>query len=268
MAIGIAKGFSSMDLALLSRLMQFYSEQPGSKLDAVGQAVGLNRPKINGLNRLMGYLRLQQRRKLTRLGELVLENDRYLRDLGTLCVFHYLLSANKDAEVWYFASNQFIPRNREFSRDGLNRAIDEAGIGKNSTKQLGHDKSLLLNAYTSEEYQALQSVGYLIRVEGRNDRYRAMAVEKVPALVLGFALYDRRATVVQTQTISINNLLILDGQVGKVFLLRRKTLLDKLKQLEARGVLGITQVADLDNITFTQVDEPLSLLADYYRERS
>ncbi len=266
MAIGLSKTFP-MDLDLISRLLQFYRERPGVKPDQVGQAVGLNRPKIDGLNKLMGYLGLQQRRRLTPLGKLVLENDKYLQDLGTLCIFHYSLCSNNDAEVWYFASNQFVPYHRQFTRDEFVQAIDEEGIGRGNTR-LRADLSLFLNAYTTEEYHALQSLEYLTRLEGRDDQYQVTAIEKVPALILGFALYDRRAAGVQTQTISIKNLLILDGQVGKIFLLRREPLLEKLKQLEARGVLGITQVADLDNITFTQVGEPLSLLAEYYRELS
>lgn len=265
MAIGISKTFP-MDLYLISRLLQFYGEQPGVKPDQVGQAVGLNRPKIDGLNKLMGYLGLQHRRRLTSLGEMILEKDKYLRDIGTLCIFHYCLCTNQDAEVWYFASNQFIPRNKQFTRDEFVQAIDKAGIGRGNTR-LRADRSLFLNAYTSEEYHALQSLGYLSRIEGRDDKYRVMAVAKVPALILGFALYDRRAAGVQTSTISITNLLTLDGQIGKIFLLHRESLMDKLKQLEARGVLGITQIADLDNITFTRIEEPLSLLTDYYRKR-
>ena len=178
-----------------------------------------------------------------------------------------MLCANQDAEVWYFASNQFIPRNKRFARDEFVQAIDKAGIGRGNTR-LRADQSLFLNAYTNEDYHALQSLGYLNGVEGRDDEYQAMAVEKVPALILAFTLYDRRATGVQTQTISINNLLTLDGQIGKIFLLQRESLMEKLKQLEARGVVGITQIADLDNITFTHIDDPLSLLANYYRERS
>jgi hypothetical protein len=264
MAIGISKTFP-VDLNLISRLMQFYGEQPGVKPNQVGQTVGLNRPKIDGLNKLMGYLRLQQRRKLTPLGKLVLENDKYLQDLGTLCIFHYLLCSNNAAEVWYFASNQFVPYHKKFTRDEFVQAIDEAGIGRGNTR-LRADQSLFLNAYISEEYKALQSLGYLTRLEGREDQYEAAAIDNIPALILGFALYDRRVAGLQAHTISISNLLVLEGQIGKIFLLRRESLLDKLKQLESRGVLGITQVANLDNVTFTQMDEPLSLLADYYRE--
>ena len=53
----------------------------------------------------------------------------------------------------------------------------------------------------------------------------------------------------------------------RIFLLGRELLMEKLKQLEARGVIGITQVADLDNVTFTDIDDPLSLLKKYYQER-
>lgn len=266
MAIGISKTFP-LDLDLISRLMQFYGEQPGINPDLVGQAVGLNRPKIDGLNKLMGYLGLQQKRELTPLGELILENDRYLQDIGTLCVFHYLLCSNKDAEVWYFASNHFLQINKSFSREEFAQVIDEAGIGKDNTR-LKADRNLFLNAYTSEDYHALQNLGYLNKVFGQDDLYKSTSIEGVPALVLAFALYNWRSIGVQAHTISITNLLTRDGQIGKIFLLRREPLIEKLRQIEAKGLLGITQVADLDNITFTFIDNPLMLMAGYYRERA
>jgi len=266
MAIGISKTFP-MDLDLISRLMQFYGEQPGANPDIVGQAVGLNRPKIDGLNKLMGYLGLQHRRKLTPIGELILENDQYLQDIGTLCVLHYLLCSNKDAEVWYFASNHFLQVNKSFSREEFAQAVDDAGIGKNNTR-LKADRNLFLNAYTSEDYHALQNLGYLNKVSGQDGQYKSTSVEGVPALVLAFALYDWRSPGVQTHTISITNMLTLDGHIGKIFLLQREPLIEKLRQIEAKGLLGITQVADLDNITFTLIDNPLAIMADYYREQA
>ncbi len=266
MAIGISKTFP-MDLELISRLMQFYREQPGANPDIAGHAIGLNRPKIDGLNKLMGYLRLHHKRKLTPMGELILENDRYLQDTGTLCTLHYLLCSNKGAEVWYFASNYFLQVNKLFTREEFAQAIDDAHIGKGNTR-LKADRNLFLNAYTSEDYHALQKLGYLNKVPSKDGQYMCTAVEKVPALVLCFALYDWRSTGVQAQTISITNLLTLDGHIGKIFLLRRESLTEKLRQIEAKGLLGITQVADLDNITFTLIDNPLTPLTDYYRERS
>jgi len=256
-----------MNLDLIARLTQCYGKQPGASLDEVSMAVGLNRPKILGLNKLMGYLGLQQDRKLTPLGVLILENDPYLKDVGTLCVFHYLLCANEKAEVWYFVSNEFMPKNKQFTKGEFEQAIDKAGVGRGNTR-LNADKTLFLNTYTSEEYHALQSLEYLRKIEGGNDTYRAMAIEKVPVLILGFVLYDRRQKGVQTSTISINTLLTINGQVGKIFLLQREQLMSKLKQLEAKGIVGISQIADLDNIVFKHLDNPLSLLADYYRERS
>lgn len=262
MAIGISKTFP-MDLELISRLLQFYGEQPGASPDDIGRVVGLNRPKVDGLNKLMGYLGLQNRRKLTPLGLLILEKDKHLRDVGTLCVFHHLLCTNRDAEVWYFASNRFIPNNRQFTRGEFIQAIDDASIGQGN-KHLKADQSLFLNAYTSDEYHALQSLRYLTGLEGDGERYRATPIDRVPALILGFALYSWRATAVQVSTIAINTLLSLDGQIGKVFLLRRQLLMDKLRHLESRQVLGITQIADLDNVTFARVSDPISLLSDYY----
>lgn len=266
MSIGIAKGFSLMNLSLISRLLQFYGENPKADYEEIGTVVGLNRPKIEGLNKLMGYLRLQRGRKLEELGQLIFKYDPNLKDIGTLCVFHYLLCGNRKAEVWYFASNKFIPQNMQFTKDEFNYAIERAGIGRNSLKHLGHDKSLFLSAYTTEDCHALQSLGYL-KTEIGSDRFHAKMVDAVPALILGFALYDRRQQEGQVSTVSINDLLSQDGQIGRVFLLSRKHLMAKLRQIEARGVIGISQFADLDNVTFRSMYDPLSLLEKYYSEQ-
>ncbi len=266
MAIGISKTFP-MDLDLIARLMQFYGKQPGAKPDEVGAAIGLNRPKIDGLNKLMGYLGLQRQRKLTSLGKLILEHDSYLKNIGTHSVFHYLLCANENAEVWCFVSNSFIPTNKQFTREEFNEAIHKASIGQGNTR-LPADKTLFLNAYTTEEYNALQSLGYLVKETGSDDTYRARTIEIVPSLVIGFILYNQRQQEGQVSTISINELLNQPGHVGKVFLLSREQLMAKLRQLEAKGVIGISQFADLDNVTFGHVADPLSLLADYYQEQS
>jgi hypothetical protein len=265
MAIGISKTFP-LDLELISRLVQFYGEQPGAHPEEIGKAIGLNRPKIDGLNTLMGYLGLHERRTLTSLGKLIFENDKYLKDLGTLCILHFILSINLDAEVWFFAINHFIPNNRNFSRNEFVVALDLANIGSGNTR-LKADRSLFLNAYTSNDYRAFQTLNYLIKNGDKEDQYQASPIDRMPPLILGFALYYVRTVGVQTPTISINTLLTLEGQIGKVFLLERKMLLEKLRKLDAQGVIGISQVADLDNITFINIDDPLSLLANYYRER-
>ncbi len=265
MAIGISKSFP-MDLDLIARLLQLYGERPGETPEIIGKTIGLNRPKVDGLNTLMGYLGLQERRILTRFGKVIFEYDSYLKDQGTLCALHYMLSTNYDAEVWYFAVNEFIPNKERFTRDEFALALDNANIGNGNTR-LKADRNLFLNAYTSNDHRALQNLGYLNLMRNQNEQFQSHSIQDVPGLVLGFALYHQRMSGVQTRTISINNLLTLDGQIGNVFLLRREFLLGKLRELESRGFLGITQIADLDNITFTNIDDPFILFADYYRDR-
>ena len=264
MAIGISKSFP-MDLELIARLLQFYGERPGESPEIIGKTIGLNRPKVDGLNTLMGHLGLQERRVLTRFGKIIYENDKYIKDQGTLYALHYMLSTNFDAEVWFYAVNNFIPNKYRFTRDEFALALDNAKIGLGNTR-LKADRNLFLNAYTSNEHRAFQNLRYLT-ITHDEGQYQAYSIEKIPGLILGYALYYQRVGGVQTRTISINSLLTLDGQIGKVFLLKRQLLLEKLRELESRGLLGITQIADLDNITFTNIDDPLILLADYYRER-
>jgi hypothetical protein len=265
MAIGISKSFP-MDLDIIARLLQLYGERPGETPETIGKSIGLNRPKVDGLNALMGYLGLQERRVLTLFGKIIFENDKYLKDQGTLFALHCMLSTNSDAEVWYFAVNEYIPNNERFSRDEFALALDNANIGVGNTR-LKADRNLFLNAYTSSDHRAFQSLGYLTSSRNQNELFQSHSNQDVPGLILGYALYQQRLGGIQTRTVSINNLLTLDGQIGKVFLLKRELLLRKLRELESLGFLGLSQIADLDNITFANIDDPLFLLADYYKNR-
>lgn len=255
-----------MDIDIIARLLQFYGERPGESPEIIGKTIGLNRPKVDGLNALMGYLGLQDRRMLTPLGKVVFENDKYIKDQGTLFVLHYMLSANCDAEVWYFAANEYIPNNERFSRDEFALALDNANIGVGNTR-LKADRNLFLNAYTSNDHRAFQSLGYLTVSRNQNEQFQSHSSQDVPGLILGYALYQQRIGGIQTRTVSIINLLTLNGQIGKVFLLKRELLLRKLRDLESRGFLGLSQIADLDNVTFANIDDPLILLSDYYKNR-
>lgn len=260
MSIGISQTFP-MDFDLIARLLAFYGAQPRSSYAEISRGVGLNKRKIEGLNSLMKYLGIQDGRSLTQLGSLILRYDKYLQDIGTLCVMHYLLSSNPKAEIWFFASNQFVPHHREFTSQEFRSEIDYADIGSGNTRLKG-DIGLFLNAYVSDEYQALQKTNYL---KVHENIYQTYPVDRLPPLVLGYLLYYHRMQHAKTSTFAIDSLLSDDGNVGKVFLLSKEALLRKLRVLEAKGIIGINQIADLDNVTFTDIKEPLNLLENYYQ---
>lgn len=264
MTIGILRGFPP-DFTLVADLLKFYSQQPGASIVEIERGVGLNTRKINALNHFMKFLGLQKNRTLTNLGHLILQHDRHLKDIGTLSLFHYWLGSCEEIEVWYFAMNHFITKYQPFNRDELIQALNRANIGQHSLKHLKQDISLLVNTYTSTRYQALQPLTY-IKLTTKN-QYEANSINSIPPLILAFILYYRREQSIQTSTISINHLLTLPGQVGKLFLLSREQLLTKLKEIEAKGLIGIDQIANLDNITFLQLEDPFTILTQYYRER-
>ncbi|MAU00656.1 MAG: hypothetical protein CL608_26220 [Anaerolineaceae bacterium] len=261
MSVGIGKGWSSLDLNLIARLVEFLAENPSTRNEEIAEGLGLNTYKIVGLKRLAKFLGLQKNNSLTSLGTLIHKEDPYFQKVGTLCSFHFILCSNRNAAVWHSASNIFIPRNKVFTRDKLKEALKTKGIQQ--TSHFNNDVGLFLNGYTSSQYYALQKLGYLSLI---GHQFNAKPIDKVPPLVLGYALYQQRTQSAATSTISINNLLSNDGQIGKVFLLHRDLLLDKLRVLESQGIIGITQIATLDNITFTNVDDPLSMLTAYYQE--
>ena len=70
------------------------------------QAVGLTEEPISG----------KRYQTLTDFGELIYNNDKYLEEMGTLYLLHYMLAKNEEmATSWYYFFNEF--NMSEFNRD-------------------------------------------------------------------------------------------------------------------------------------------------------
>ncbi len=77
------------------------------------QAVGLTSEPPHG----------KKYQELTKLGNIIYNNDKYVEEIGTLWLLQYKLTTNIDnATAWYYFFNEF--NHNEFSRDDFVKQLD------------------------------------------------------------------------------------------------------------------------------------------------
>ena len=264
MSIGIR---CKLDLDFKTGLKTLYSinENPGLNNDELVSLVGVNFPKIRAYKNLLRVLGLYLNKNVTQIGKYILFNDKYLDNALTKWLLHYQLAKNPVAEVWYHLTNRFIPRLSEFTKEQAINALLRNGVGANVSKakfeHFKDDIKFFIDKAFSEENN-LAGIGYL----SKSGKYKKTNPRQLHPLLIAYILFDqRKENYPEVKTVSINELLTADGNVGKVCLLNRENLEKFLYQLQGMGYLVVSKFADLDQVAFKFEGDPLEILEEYYK---
>ena len=265
MSVGWPQTFA-LNLELVSRALAFYAERPHASVSEVSAFLGIGAPKVEGLNAWLKHLGLRESktRVVTPVGLVLHHFDPSLSDVGSLCALHYLLVSNTDATVWYEIVNNFLDRRSAFLRDDLRSYFETAGVGQHTLKQLASDLGLFISTYTGDNRRALQDLHFL---EVQGNLMMAKPVNDVPPLILAFCLFHRLNCRSRESTTSISRLLREEAGPGLVFRLSEQDLRQKLAALESLGIIVVTQVADIDGISYIFERPAVELLEWYFRGR-
>jgi hypothetical protein len=268
MSIGFSKNFN-FERDTLARILQVLAEKPNTSRDELMTLVLVGSVEVAGLIGWIGKLGLRnnERRTLSALGRSVVKCDPYLENVGTMWLLHYQLSQNREAEVWFYLTNKFLPNKFKFTSQEALEYLQEAGIGQQSPKHLKNDVRIYLRAFA--ETQGLKRIQFLEKI-GKNEYQKSLAIGIHPYLV-AYVIYDQREKYYPTiSTIRIGELLSADGNVGKVFLLDQEKLEEFLHQLRFEGLVDVSHTGGLDQVGFIYKDSVLSILEKYYQgsERS
>ncbi len=265
MNIGWPRTFG-LDLDLTRRALQFYMNYPDAGRNETETQLGIGGQKVQGLNSWLKYLGLRDLHtgRLSFLGQLLWRADPSLTDRATSCVLHYVLVSNPEATVWYEAINHFLPGRDSFSAEDLKSHFDQPQFAESRPKQLTSDRGLFLSTYTGTERRALQALGLL---EARASRYLVQPIQDVPALVLGYCLYDRRRHHNNETTTEIRRLLHEVGSPGIIMRMSEEALRRGLAELESLGLVSIARIADIDGVAYVGHASPLELLEQYYQAK-
>ncbi|MCG3772309.1 MAG: hypothetical protein JW384_03516 [Nitrosomonadaceae bacterium] len=220
---------------------------------------------------------------LTKLAELILAQDPYFEDDGTLWALHYQLATNQElATTWYWAFNEFGVR--QFTQDlflsHLQRYVETKTRRKVNPKTLEKDFRCLTRTYAQHE-DKVKEIGYedsydcplaslnLIQHLPLSRGYRLVgpSQDELPPLLVCYALTEMRFrfSLLGDQA-SLREVQTQIGSPGRVFALDSDALYEYLLRLESEhnDLISFSRTAGLNLIMFKPVDS-LQVLNQYYQ---
>ncbi len=272
MAIGFSD-FFGFEIHLLAKSLGYFAKKPELDKKQLSSLLGIGPPKAKSQKRWLEILGLKDKNKgrLTPLGNFLLEYDPYFTDKVTQWIFHYKLASNPEAEVWYLLSNEFLPTQTWFSFDNAINFLVSKVLRSKNDKHLRADVSIFLRSFITAD--ALVKTEYLKvgdepkRIVSQNKFYKNPPSDISPYLI-AYVIFDQRAQKFpKIATITIEELLTLDGNVGKVLSLNRKKLEEILKLLSGtqyNQLVDLSIRAGLDQVGFRFRGGPLEILKMYY----
>lgn len=234
------------------------------------QAIGLTVEPTHG----------KRTQKLTTLGSMVFEKDRYTEELGTLQLLHYKLASNyDDATSWYYFFNEF--RMSEFTKDDFvsslqNYLMMQPDTGSVAIRSLSDDFACIVNTYLPRHklYPGKMSpennidcplgeLGLIDLVNKENKIYRKSipVAETINPWVALAVIVDQAK---DKKEVSLNELLNSPNNIGRIFNLDSLTMLDILHGVERLGEIKIIRTAGLDIVRLNQNRTFRECVANYY----
>ena len=234
------------------------------------QAVGLTVEPTSG----------RREQTLTQLGAVVVQNDPYIEELGTLWLLHYCLAKNiKDATAWYYFFNEF--KLAEFEKEDFLRQISaylRMNYGDVSERSLEDDYNCIINTYlpknkyNPDKIQPESNIDCpfgeleLLEVVDRKGKiYRKISPnrEMIHPLIILAVIIDQASNKKEIKISDIQNGVC---NVGKVFNLDIITLTALLYELELLGYLKVVRTAGLDVVKLLTDNSFIDCVGEYYRQ--
>lgn len=273
MGVGWNQGFK-FDKSRLARVHRFISKDTSKK-----SIVDWKRLKElpYGPNQVEGYINYLryfgvysiEERELTPLGRLIADHDPGWRKLGTLYLLQFGVANNREATVWYYMTNVFLPQHTRFTKDEALSGLKDFGPVQ-AVSWENTIKDLKCYLRTATESSALGKLGLIKREEwGEGEaRFVRSIPTDIPPMVLAYALYKQREKYFpNARSIDLNNLLYHEGGVGAAFNLSLdpEHFIKMLRPLHSLDIVSHTNTAQLNDVEFLQDKlNPSEFIHSYY----
>lgn len=274
MSIGFSKTFG-FERVLLAKAINEFRDKANLSRTEIMSKLGVGNQKAEAIVLWLGKLGLRDNanRQLTPLGKTLTELDPYFDETFVQWIFHYQLASNPEAEVWYSLSNEFLPGRTLFSFDEAIDFLVSKGLRSKKDKHLRSDVSIFLKSFISAD--ALGKTEYLKiesepkRILSKKNFYVNPPSDMSPYLI-AFIIYDqRKKKLYNFSTITIEELLILPGNVGRILSLSRAKLEEILKLLSSPQydqLVYLATTAGLDQVGLKFKRNPLEILEMYFKK--
>ncbi len=226
------------------------------------QAVGLTKESKIGNSTVQ---------ELTEIGKIVFKNDRYIEEIGTLCLLQYNLATNRSlATSWYYFFNQFTMN--EFTKEDFvdTFATHLKFMQVNAARtSIEDDYTCILNTYLKKNLTdpednmecPFSELG-LIEDIGKKT-YKKVAPKSclIPLQILLAIIVKEHP---REYEIRISDLLKEERNIGKIFNLDFITLTEYLDKMQVEGLVQVVRTAGLDVIKLKDGKTWQEYIADYY----
>ena len=226
------------------------------------QAVGLTKESKIGNSTVQ---------ELTEIGKIVFKNDRYIEEIGTLCLLQYNLATNVSlATSWYYFFNQFTMN--EFTKEDFvdTFATHLKFMQVNAARtSIEDDYTCILNTYLKKNLTdpednmecPFSELG-LIEDIGKKT-YKKVAPKSclIPLQILLAIIVKEHP---REYEIRISDLLKEERNIGKIFNLDFITLTEYLDKMQVEGLVQVVRTAGLDVIKLKDGKTWQEYIADYY----
>lgn len=207
----------------------------------------------------------------TELGTIIDNYDKYMEEIGTLCLLHYKLATNKEmATSWYYFFNEFPMH--EFTKEDFLDSITTHLKFKQiepAQKSLENDYICILNTYIPkktidpEDNMAcpLSELGLIELTEKKIYKKTSPKEGMIPLQVLLAMIVDQHP---KEKEIKIADLLKEKNNVGKLFNLDFISLSSYLDKMQIEGLVQVVRTAGLDVIKIKEDKSFEEYVVDYY----
>lgn len=217
--------------------------------------------------------------KLTEnFGEIIIENDRFIEDTGSLALLHYKLCTNFDqATSWYLFFNRV--KADEFDKSDLPGLLEQQLLNIDpelsfSDKSLNDDCNCIIKTYCYDKedlknpednlVSPFTELGLIKKVKGKGKEETIIKTspnkKNIDKLIILYVMLDQLKG---ANTVTIERLLEEECNVGKVFNLDKNIINEYIDDLESEEYITVNRTAGLNTIYFGEITKE-EVLVKYY----
>lgn len=259
-----------MDFSQLARIAAFCAQTGAQPFtgQTIAEKLGISSARLHRLWMIATALGIGEKGtwKTSELGKTLVQYDRFLDDLGTLWLLHFIISSDPTNTVWNTMVNRVLIENplvtmavakRCFA--GLMEQYTEASFSEHLNKEI----NAFFDAYTRQSFSHLN---YLTEKSPR--AYSLLGGRIPPERIFEAALLlFRDRFFPQAVTIDIISIAADENSPGRVFALTERQVRDLLEEIEGPGEIYVESRADLDQVRFPAELTFLDTVRRYYEER-
>lgn len=260
-----------IDLSQIARIAWFCNDPENQTLNGnqIADKLGISYARLQRLWMVASALGLgtKGRWKTTELGQIILNHDRFLDDVGTLWLLHYRLSSNPDLVVWHTMIHQVMPENRSIDMETakpyfLN--ILEDFSEESFRKHLNKEINSFFDVYCEQKFSHLSFMQ-----ETSSKSYAYASHLEIPNAIMAAALYElQEKQFPSDSTLSLSHLT--QGRLAftHIFNLSERQLRDQLDDVKQLGLIYVETRADLDQVRLRNDTSSISIIHHYYKTLS